>query len=416
MKNFTTIENLLTPTEAFSRIQALKTPKHDSITLELESAFNCINTQTLYAQFDSPLFNNAALDGYVFAYKEDTLEYDIKGVIYAGDEPQEWKLERGQCLKIMTGAMVPDGLDTLVPYEEAEEKDGRIILFKEPKKGQNVRKKREDFKKGAQIIPANTQLGCGDIALLASQGISTLQCFKPLNIAIVASGNELVHYKETLNQNQIYNSNALMLKTLLQSYDFHQIENLIVQDSKEELKKQILSLCERNDVILISGGASGGQKDWTSIALQEIGAKIIFHGINLKPGKPMLVAQYKNKIIFGLPGNPLGAFITAFLYAVPYLLKAQGLKRYCHDFVQAKLTDPIYFKQGRYKAFLGTLDRNWIKILKEANSSSISVLRQANALVLFSPDILYLNAQDSVKVIPLYVSNLRSSHFEAFNN
>ncbi len=408
MKIFTPIHKILSPIHALNVLdECIKSTMQTEI-FSLPDSWQRVVAKTVVATRPSPLFDNAAMDGYLFSLT-DVQKLKIVAGIYAGDKPIKSNLAHDECYKIMTGAPIAFGANCVIPHEDTTKEDNFIKLNKICNVGDNIRKQGEEFNINDILIYKGQILDAGAISLLASQGIDSIECFSPLKIAVFSSGNELKEYNHNAQDYQIYNSNAPMIISALQAYHFHADYKGILRDDKNDIKQ---SFFQDYDVIISTGGVSGGELDLMRQSLIEMKYEIILHGVDIKPGKPLMVAQKGSKVFFGLPGNPMGAFVAFMLFVIPMLFKMSGAQTYYHDLIYSKLGTVINLKAGKYKVLLGSLKEGIFYPLKEKSSSSLLPIRDAHALLVVDPLNTSLKQEQIIKVIPLYTSlkNL-SSHF-----
>ena len=305
-------------------------------------------------QKNLPSYNNAALDGFAFKYREGISELAIRTTILAGSvvEPS---LGDHECYKIMTGAKVPSDADTIIPFEDCLSYDEhKIVLPSTVKKGNALRLKGEEERVGAPLLSEGVCLNSRDIALLASQGISMVQVYKKLSIAVFSTGDELKSPWERASEDEIYDINALSLIALLAEYGFVAHYCGVIPDNLEAATNYF-TLMKQYDVLVTSGGVSMGEADFVERALLKNGFEAAFHGINIKPGKPTMMGKMGETIVASMPGNPLAAYVNAFLFLIPVLRKLQGQKKFHFEPIIARNADAFSVKPGRMNLVLGSL-------------------------------------------------------------
>ena len=234
-------------------------------------------------------------------------------------------MKSGEAVRIMTGARVPNGADSVQKVELTEESDGFIEILEKTEINENSVLNGAEIKKGEKIFDAGEMISENMIAAIASFGYEKVKVFRRPRIAILSTGTEIVEIGETPQKDQIRNSNSIMLKVFADK--FAEVEILkSVKDDVENLKKAIRSAIENYDILITTGGVSVGDYDFTKPVLRESGAEIFFERISLKPGKPTVFAKKNNCLIFGLPGNPVSAAVTFFLFVRTAILKMQSAK------------------------------------------------------------------------------------------
>ncbi|CAM2895901.1 molybdopterin molybdotransferase MoeA [Helicobacter burdigaliensis] len=349
-------------------------------------------------QKSMPSFNSAAMDGFAFSHKAQG-ELKIKESIFAGDK-KEILLKEDECVKIMTGAKVPEGADSLVPFEEIEggfsNKDS-IFVKEQGKIWNNIRKEGEEITKGEILLKAGEELDENALMLLATQGISHVSVYEKLKIGVFASGDELKEPWEVSSSHQIHNSNATMIVSTLKSFGMNASYGGVLKDDKEKISKVLQS---PYDVIITSGGASKGEADFMREILQR-SATLLIPSIKIRPGKPIMVAKMQNKFIIALPGNPLaGAVLLRFLI-VPFLKNLSGARAHFLQSIPIKIYEEFTLK-NRMDAMLGIINNEGFKLTQKGKygSSQTLPLHLSNALAIFGEDFLCGEANKVIQVLP----------------
>jgi molybdopterin molybdotransferase len=305
-----------------SNIKRLKTED-----IDINYAYDFTLAEDIRADIDIPPFNKAAMDGYAVR-SEDVFAVpvvlNVKNTIQAGERASQ-SIESGQCVKIMTGASVPRGADSVVMVEDTElSENGHVKILKEVKKGQHICLQGEDIKKGKVVLKHSTVIGAPEIAIISSVGKSMVSVYKKPEVAIISTGNEIVEAGNPLKEGQIRNSNGPMLRSMVMSIGCKSRYLGIAKDTESVLKTKIKEGL-KSDVLLLSGGVSMGEYDLIPKVLGELGMKILFHRVFVKPGKPLLFAVKGKSIIFGIPGNPVSNFTTFHMFIRPALHKMMGI-------------------------------------------------------------------------------------------
>lgn len=294
-------------------------------TIKLETAVNRVLAEEIRADMDLPPFDRSQMDGFAVKtgdVKDAPIELKIIGESIAG-KGFDGEMKSGEAVRIMTGARVPTGADSVQKIELTEEANGSIKILEPTKPNQHTVLKGAEIKKGEKIFEAGEMISENMIASIASFGYENLKVFRRPQIAILSTGSEIVEISETPQKDQIRNSNSIMLKVFADK--FAEVEILkSVKDDVESLNKTIADAIENFDVLITTGGVSVGDYDFTKPVLRELGAEIFFEKILLKPGKPTVFARKNNCLIFGLPGNPVSAAVTFFLFVRMAILKMQS--------------------------------------------------------------------------------------------
>jgi molybdopterin molybdotransferase len=272
-----------------------------------------------------PPADNSAMDGYAINCEtlltEKSTQLIISQTIAAGHSPQ--KLAKNTAARILTGAEIPEGANAVVMQEQCEVKDNNVIIPCDIKKNNNIRTKGQDIKVGDCILNQGRVLSPQDIGLLASIGIANVPVFRPLTVAILSTGDELVEPGETLLAGKIYNSNRYLLKGFLKKLNMNIIDIGVVQDNLDATKASLEKAAASADCIISTGGVSVGDEDHIKRAVSELGMLDVWR-IALKPGKPLAFGSVGNTPFFGLPGNPVSTFVTFLLFVKPFLSQYQG--------------------------------------------------------------------------------------------
>lgn len=366
--------------------------KQETFSLETENVHisnvvGRILAEDIFADMDLPPFDRSQMDGFAVKcvdVENAPTELKIVGESVAG---RGWhdEMNSGEAVRIMTGALVPIGADSVQKVELTSEENG-LVKIKEPTKiQQNIVKKAQEITKGEKVFEKGKIITENMIATLASFGYERIEVAKRPKVAILATGSEIVDISETPKQDQIRNSNSWMLKAFAEKYAAVEVLPIAVDDL-EGLKNTISDAIKKCDCLIISGGVSVGDYDFTKPALRAIGAKIYFEKISLKPGKPMVFAKLDNTLIFGLPGNPVSIAVTFFVFVRMALLQMQGALNCELKIGFAKLTHDIKAVKERDAVLPVSLSTNkkgklTIETLRFSGSSNFIRFALANALV-----------------------------------
>ncbi|MBN4075531.1 MAG: molybdopterin molybdenumtransferase MoeA [SAR86 cluster bacterium] len=294
----------------------------------MSEASGRIIADTINAEINVPGYDNSAMDG--FAVNTDFIKkpgstlpitLPISQVIPAGLTGA--KLESDTAARIFTGAPIPLGANAVILQEDTEYDDQQVKVKQVPKAGQNIRLCGHDIKQGDVILEQGHKLLPQDIGLLASLGLAKVKVYKPLKIAILNTGDELVAPGENLKAGQIYESNSFTLDALLKKMGMQTQKLGIVKDDLQSTQQALLRATEDADCIMSSGGVSVGDADYIKTAVENLG-KLSLWKLAIKPGKPFSFGQVGETPFFGLPGNPVAVFVTFLMLVKPYLLKMQG--------------------------------------------------------------------------------------------
>ncbi len=297
-----------------------------------------------------PKFNQSAMDGYGFKMQDLGKKTQVVQRIFAGDDVSALEVRENECVKIMTGAMVPKGIETIVPIECMLESHKNFALApKDFKINANIRQKGENASLNSVLVPKNTRLNYGHIALIASQGFKEIKAFRKLKIALFSSGDELVPLGQNALECQVYDINSVGVFNMLKNYNTHFLG--VLKDDKN-LQLKILE-SQDYDVILSSAGVSVGDKDFFKDALKEKNALFYYEKVNLKPGKPVTLARLNQSIIIGLPGNPLSCLLVLRVLILPLLERLSLNKDFELKPFKAQINAPLKLKGERAHLILG---------------------------------------------------------------
>ncbi|MCL6702130.1 gephyrin-like molybdotransferase Glp [Pseudomonas sp. T1.Ur] len=317
----------------------------------LDQALARVLATDVLCPMDLPAWDNSAMDGY--ALRAEDLPMDggvlaLAGRIAAGDGPGE-PLSAGRVVRIFTGAPLPPGADTVVPQESCRV-EGERVWLPSVNRGDHVRKEGEELRRGDRLLGAGTRLRAQELGLLAGAGIDRVEVFRPLQVGLLSSGDELREPGEPLAPGQIYNSNRHSLAALLRGWGL-EVHDFGVMPDQLLASRQALRLAAAEcDVLITSGGVSVGEEDHLKHAIEALGSIDLWR-LAIQPGKPLAFGDVEGKPWIGLPGNPSAALITALIVVRPFLFRAQGMR----DVLPTPLRVPAGFdwlKRNRRRQYL----------------------------------------------------------------
>ena len=372
-------------------------------TIDLENSVNRVLAQTIKADMDLPPFNRSQMDGFAVKSKDvknAPVEMKIIGESVAG-KGFDVKIKLGECVRIMTGARLPDGADAVQKVELTDENNGFVNILEPTKKDQNINPFASEIERGAKIFGKGEIITEQMIAAMASFGYAKIKVFKRPKVAILSTGSEIVEINETPQRDQIRNSNSLMLKIFADKFSDAKILPL-VKDDVESLRSAMENALENCDVLITTGGVSVGDYDFTKPVLRDSGAEIFFERVSLKPGKPTVFAKRNDCLIFGLPGNPVSSAVTFYLFARTAILRMQSAKDCELKKGFAVAADKIKAAKERdsvLPAFVETDETGKLIIesLRFNGSSNFIQFSRANALV-FVPQGINIEANGVAEI------------------
>ena len=360
--------------------------KIDVEEVNLEEAYSRILANDAISSRDQPPFDASSMDGYALK-KIDKLpnkKLSIVGKVAAGNS-FKGTIEKGEAVRIFTGAPIPSGANSILIQEDAEELDSFIRIRQKVEKNDFIRKKGCDYKTGNILLKKGKILSSFDIALLASMNLPLLKVTRCPRVSIISTGDELVVPGNLPKNNQIVASNTYGLKALLNKWGAISHILPIARDNKTSLEKA-LDLAVPADLVITIGGASVGDHDHVSEVFSKIKVKHSFYKVAMRPGKPILAGKNNNTIFVGLPGNPVSALVCAHLFLKPLIGKMLGTRE-LNNIEKKGLLQNDLPKNGVRKHFMRAfLKDGQLVVSKKQDSSLLSVLQKANALVIRQPN------------------------------
>jgi molybdopterin molybdotransferase len=301
--------------------------------VDLLMANNRILATPVTSSFDFPHWDNSAMDGYAVRYADVQQARADKPIILtvleeirAGYQPQV-TIKPGEAARIVTGAVMPTGADTVIMQERTYQEENRVFIFAAPQPEEFVRRKGDFYQAGKELLPAGISLTASEIGVLAAAGREQVCVFRRPRMAIFSSGNELVMPEEMLKPGQIVDSNQYALATLVRELGAEVLLLGIVKDDPTALKEIIDYALANADIVLSTGGVSVGDYDYIDKILVSLGAKVHFSSVQMRPGTPLTFATFPNSLYFGLPGNPVSALVTCWRFVQPTVKKLAGLSK-----------------------------------------------------------------------------------------
>jgi len=336
-------------------------PEPRTVTIPLESSSRSVLAQEIRASFPQPRFDNSAMDGFAVrtqdtagASKENSVELKLTVTIKAGSREQ-CKIQAGECARIMTGAPVPEGADAVVMVENTSgfNEEKTVEIFMQAKQGDNIRLAGEEIQKDEILIEKGTEIDAGAIGVLATFGFDNVKIFKPVDVSIFATGDELKDPGEPLSPGEIYNSNLPVLHNLIKNYGSPIIHANRVKDNPESLEAFLAQALKESDIVIASGGVSMGKYDYVRDVLFKLGVKEHFWKVAQQPGKPLFFGTAENTLIFGIPGNPVSSYICFMEYIRPVLMQWKGGRS--PEKIKAELKTPFPANPEKHRFLFGNV-------------------------------------------------------------
>lgn len=372
-------------------------------------SLNRVLAEDIIADTPQPIFTNSAMDGFAVKFKPGILKWKVTGEISAG-KFRNFKPGAAKAIMIMTGSRMPESADTVIPIEHVNINGNEISLVNDIKikKLQNVRKSGEDIAKGEKVITKGTLIKANQIQLASSCGKINIKVFKKIKTGVLTTGNELIDIEKKPKGDKIRASNLYSLLAGITESGFQPVNLGISIDDKSLLKRKIQrALSSGIDILLTSGGVSEGKYDFLPDIYNELGVKILFHKVNIKPGKPMLFGVYKRNrkkvLIFGLPGNPVSCYVNFTLF-VRNIFYSSLTNADLYN-LSAILNESIKKKDKKKhfaRAFLKeTGGVNYVTVSGSQSSANALGLSNANVLIEFPENTIELKKGSVVKCIKI---------------
>ncbi len=401
--------NAMSVQQARTFIQQFLSPVVETETLPVMQSLGRVLAADIISPCNVPNHNNSAMDGFAFKYSEGIKIIKIVGTAFAG-KPFAGTLKAGECVKIMTGAVIPTGADTVVMQEKTVTKSDCITLLEAPKKNANVRLAGEDLKLGQTVLAKGHIMKPADLGLVASLGIAAVSVFRPLKVAFFSTGDELVSVGKPLAEGQIYDSNRYTIFGMLSRLGVTISDLGVVPDKPELLEATLLKAASENDVVITSGGVSVGEADYMKALLAKHG-QVLFWKINMKPGRPLAYGKVKghndkSAHYFGLPGNPVSTMVTFYQFVREALICLMGSAAKPLPMFMVECVEPIKKATGRTEFQRGILFEDlyasngvWkVKPLPNQGSGVLRSMSVANCFIVLDDTVGNCEAGEMVNV------------------
>ena len=395
----------LSAAEARARMLAEVAPIVGREFVPLRSALGRILAADIVAPHDVPAHDNSAMDGYAVSFDslstESETRLNVVGTAFAGSA-FSGLVGKGQAVRIMTGAVLPAGADTVVVQEATRVEDGAVFVPAGQKQGQNTRRAGEDLARGAVALAAGKRVGPAELGLIASLGVGEVAVRRRLRVAFFSTGDELASIGTPLAPGQIYDSNRYTLHGLLTRLGADIIDLGVVPDQPEALEAALREAAGVADAIITTGGVSVGEADFVREILAKVG-EVSFWKLNIKPGRPMAFGKVGDAWLFGLPGNPVAVMVSYTQFALDALLRLSGVDPLPESpLLTVTAANAIKKQPGRREYLRGTVaavDGRWqVKTTGNQGSGVLRSMSEANCFVVLPEDCAGVQSGDGVAV------------------
>ncbi|ENS4969387.1 bifunctional molybdopterin-guanine dinucleotide biosynthesis adaptor protein MobB/molybdopterin molybdotransferase MoeA [Vibrio fluvialis] len=378
----------------------------ESESVAVNEGYQRVLSEAVTSPINVPAYRNSAMDGYAIRSEDIGLaQFELVAEVMAGHGYNK-VLQAGQTVKIMTGAPVPEGADTVVMREQAQT-NGNRVSFGDAyiKPGQNVRQAGEDLALGQYVFEVGQRVLSAEMGMIASLGFTTLPVYRKLKVALFSTGDEVQAPGSEQNDHCIFDSNRYTLMGLLTNLGCEIIDLGIIEDDEARMMETLQHAAENADVVMTSGGVSVGDADFIKSALEKLG-QIDFWRINMRPGRPLAFGHIQNKPFFGLPGNPVAVMVSFINFVEPALRKMQGETNWTPLKINAIAMEELRSRQGRTEFSRGVYTLNelgqlTVKITGKQGSGILRSMSEANCLIEINPAIDTVKVGESVTIIPL---------------
>ena len=373
--------SLISFEEALTIVMDTVRPLTATEPVRLDFALNRVIAADFATSLDVPTFTRSSMDGYAVrsrdttgSSRENPAVLSVAGVIYAGDLPKS-KVGKGSCIQVATGAILPTGADAVIKVEDTATIDGRVHIFHPVRRGENTGSIGEDVRKDAVAFPQGTVIDANKIALMASQGKTRVEVYARPQIAVLPSGNELIAAGKRLRRGQIHDSNSRGIAAVVEANGGEALTSGIVRDRADVLRGMIAEGL-KYDMVVISGGSSVGERDLVAGVLEGWG-KILFHGVRMRPGKPVLFAVVEGKPLFGLPGVPPASLTCAQVLLAPAVRKMAHLPARTGNTITLPLAGDLAVRPGLQQFIAVNIENNQVMPTPKEAGSVVTLARAA---------------------------------------
>ncbi len=403
--------DLLPVAEARRRIHAHVQPVSGYERLALRDAFERVLLSDIVSPFDVPGHTNSAVDGYAVdgsALSEGSRVTftNLQTTIYAG-KPLKDPVAPGHCVRIMTGAVMPAGTDTVIMQENASVADGQVSVEAGHKSGQNVRQAGEDIRKGHTVLRAGVRLMPAELGLLASLGLTEVSVVRRPRVAFFSTGDELRSLGEPLALGEVYDSNRYTLFGMLRRLGVDALDMGVIPDTPNAVADAFEQATRVADVVITSGGVSTGDADYVKTTLEALG-QVGFWKIAIRPGRPLAFGRIGDAVFFGLPGNPVAVMVTFYQFVQPALRQIMGeLDPRPTPHLRATCMSPLRKKTGRVEYYRARIERDdnerlIVRSTGKTGSGLLHTMSDANCFIVLDENAESVAAGAEVDVQPFF--------------
>lgn len=337
--------------------------------------------EDVFSDLHMPPFDKSAVDGFAVRMEDLALTLKVVEVIPAGKIPEK-SLNAGQCAKIMTGAMIPEGANGVIKVEDTETLGNGNVRFTGKETGRNICFKGEDVREGELVLSAGTCVRPQHIAVLASAGKVNPLVFARAEVGVLSTGNELVEPVHVPSPSKIRNSNAYQLMAQLNRSGANPHYEGIALDTEVSMTAMLRNALDQYDIVLITGGVSMGDYDYVPDVMDKIGIKILFKSIAIQPGRPTIFGRRGNQVVFGLPGNPVSAFVIFEMLVKPFLRRMMGDSSVPDDILLPMGMDYSRIKSTRKSLIPVKIEQSEVLPLEYHGSAHINAYTRANGILM----------------------------------
>ena len=369
-------------------------------TVKIRDALGRVLAQEIVPDIDVPAHHNSAMDGYAVRFAD--LDQPLKevGTALAG-KPFSGKVGAGECVRIMTGAVLPQGADTVVIQEVVKKEGERIVVPPGQKKAQNVRYAGEDLSKGKAVLHPGQLLRPAELGLIASLGIAEVKVKRRLRVAFFATGDELASIGSPLKEGEVYDSNRYTLHGMLARLGVELVDMGVVRDDPAALEKAFRQASETADAVITTGGVSVGEADFVKQLMARLG-EVLFWKIAMRPGRPMAFGRIGDAFLFGLPGNPVAVMVTFYQFVRDALLYMQGREGAELPLLQVPSAENLRKVPGRTEYQRGILFHegdSWkVRTTGQQGSGVLRSMSEANCFIVLEHERGSVKAGEPVSV------------------